>query len=255
MPARYDAAFYRGLREASGEGASLIVPQVLDWVRPSSIVDLGCGVGSWLRVFATGGVDDLLGLDQPSVPRDALEIPDTQFRAVDLSQPIDIDREFDLALCLEVGEHLPEPATDGLIDTLTRLAPTVLFSAAIPHQTGTGHLTCRWPAYWADRFAVRGFEQYDILRPRLWADDRVPNYYRQNLLLYAHPARSPAAPRLAGARAGGDFGGAALVHPQRWEALHDPERVPLSQVAHVAPRAALRAARLAIGRVGRHLRS
>jgi hypothetical protein len=46
---------------------------------------------------------------------------------------------FDLAVCLEVAEHLPPERAESFIRELCDLAPVVLFSAAIPGQGGTGH--------------------------------------------------------------------------------------------------------------------
>jgi hypothetical protein len=68
-----------------------------------------------------------------------------------ITQTTDI-RTFDLAICLEVAEHLPPEAAEGFIDSLTRLAPVVLFSAAITFQVGNQHLNGQWPDYWATLF-------------------------------------------------------------------------------------------------------
>ena len=84
---------------------------------------------------------------------------------------------------LEVAEHLPPDSADALVESLTRLAPFVLFSAAIPLQGGWHHINEQWPEYWAEKFLARGFVAVDCFRPRIWTDDRVQRYYRQNLLL------------------------------------------------------------------------
>ena len=57
-------------------------------------------------------------------------------------------RRFDLALCLDVTEHLPRECADPLVTLLTSLAPVVAFSAAIPVQDSYNHVNCQWPAYW-----------------------------------------------------------------------------------------------------------
>jgi SAM-dependent methyltransferase len=176
---------YRGtfFRHPAQRSADAIVPVVIDLVRPRSVVDIGCGTGTWLAAFRRHGVPDVFGIDGDWVPRDRLEIPREQFAPHDLSQPLDLGRRFDLAICLEVAEHLPAASADALVALLTRHAPVVLFSAAIPGQGGTGHVNEQWPGYWLDRFAQRDYLAVDCLRPRFWNDDRVEGCYAQNMRL------------------------------------------------------------------------
>ena len=73
--------------------AHRIVPLIIGLVRPTSVIDVGCGTGTWLGAFT--------------------------------------DRY-----------------ADNYINSLTRLAPVILFSAAIPFQGGSGHVNEQWPEYW-----------------------------------------------------------------------------------------------------------
>jgi hypothetical protein len=61
-------------------------------------------VGIWLAVFREHGIHDVLGVDGAYVDQKVLQIPREQFRAHDLGQPLRLDRQFDLALSLEVAE-------------------------------------------------------------------------------------------------------------------------------------------------------
>src|SRR5262245_1418025 len=94
----YGADFYANQQAGSLSSANVIWPAVCDLVRPSSVIDVGCGVGTWLAAFARGGVGDFLGLDGDYVPRGDLHIPADRFRETDLSQPFTIPRVFDLAV-------------------------------------------------------------------------------------------------------------------------------------------------------------
>ena len=69
------------------------------------------------------------------------------FVASDLSEPITIDRGYDLALCIEVAEHLPLSSEPTLIEELTSAAQAVMFSAAIPGQEGVNHVNEQWLDY------------------------------------------------------------------------------------------------------------
>src|SRR5690242_16630203 len=106
--ATYDRAFYERHRTGSGSSAEVVAPLVFAWVRPRSVVDVGCGMGTWLAAFRRRGVEDVVGVDGSPVPPDLLQIPPDRFLVRDLSKPLDLGRTFDLALCLEVAEHLPK---------------------------------------------------------------------------------------------------------------------------------------------------
>lgn len=189
-----------------------IVPLLVRWVDPGSVLDVGCGLGAWLSVFRDAGIRDVIGIDSPSVPVRRLAVPRDRFVPRDLTRPFDLGRIFDLAVCLEVGEHLPPEAADVLVSSLVRHAPAVLFSAAVPHQGGTRHLNERWPDWWARRFRRRGYVAVDALRDRVWEDPDVEWWYAQNAILYVEDG-SPILDRMAGD--GGAPSAAPTAHPTR----------------------------------------
>ncbi|HEY5194063.1 MAG TPA: methyltransferase domain-containing protein [Solirubrobacteraceae bacterium] len=186
----YTERFYTEQRSCSRASAEAILPAVIRAVQPSSVVDVGCGIGTWLSTVLAAGVTDVLGLDGGWVRSGSLDIPVEQFQAIDLRQPIGIDRRFDLALCMETGEHLPMERSAGLVSDLVRLAPVVLFSAATPGQGGTDHINEQWPDFWAELFAVHGYECIDAIRWQHWTDQRVEFWYAQNSFLYVDKKRA-----------------------------------------------------------------
>lgn len=167
-----------------------MVPILHRLLQPSSIVDVGCGVGIWLQEFLRAGVPHVLGVDGEHVTAAGLRIPESCFAAHDLASPLRLDRTFDMALSLEVGEHLPPASAGAFVESLCLLAPVVAFSAAIPFQGGGGHVNEQWPDYWAALFARYGRVPVDILRPLVWNDGDIAWWYRQNLLLYADEQRA-----------------------------------------------------------------
>jgi hypothetical protein len=178
----YDDSYYRSLGDTSLSSARIVVPIVLDLVRPDSVVDVGCGSGAWLSVFADHGVRDILGID--GYGPDHLLIPAGSFRRQDLDTEVRLDRNFDLAVCLEVAEHLRPDSAETLVASLINLAPVVLFSAAAPMQGGTQHINERWPAYWCDLFAQHRFAVLDPIRRQVWSAEDVAWWYAQNTLIY-----------------------------------------------------------------------
>ncbi|MBS2022050.1 MAG: class I SAM-dependent methyltransferase [Deltaproteobacteria bacterium] len=191
----YDAAFYDAQEAGSLRSARVVVPLVLDLVQPSSVLDVGCGLGTWLSAVVENGVTDVLGLDGAHVDRSRLKIPDAHFRPTDLRQVPALGRGFELAMCLEVVEHLPSAASERIVDLLTQAAPAVLFSAALPGQGGRRHINERWPEHWERLFSARGFVRLDPIRPRVWRHREVEWWYQQNLFLFVregHLERHPA---------------------------------------------------------------
>ncbi len=102
----YNEKFYREL-DSTRESAAEILPIVIELLKPSSIVDIGCGSGHWLAAATKLGVTDILGVDGDWVKESQLAIPRDKFVPHDLSTPLKLGRRFDLALSLEVAEHLP----------------------------------------------------------------------------------------------------------------------------------------------------
>ena len=204
----YTAKFYREL-ESTRQSAAEIVPIIIELLKPSSIVDIGCGSGHWLAAAAELGVTDFLGVDGDWVNESQLGIPAKKFIAHDLSTPLNLDRRFDLALSLEVAEHLSEAAAGTLVQNLCSAADTVVFSAAIPGQGGRHHINEQWPAYWADLFHGCGYQCYDVLRPRIWNNPRIAWYYAQNCMIFSRTHV------LSLGEAGQPL---SLVHPTLWSA-------------------------------------
>ena len=95
-------------------------------------------------------------------------------------------KPFDIAQSLEVAEHLYEQYASNFIQLLTSLSDIVLFSAAIPYQGGTHHVNEQPPGYWVKLFAERDYQCFDILRLKLWQNQDIEAWYRQNIFLYVH---------------------------------------------------------------------
>jgi SAM-dependent methyltransferase len=163
-------------------------------VRPESVVDVGCGVGEWLAAFGEHGVTDVLGIDGHYLDRTQLAIPVERFLVHDLSTPVRVDRSFDLAISLEVGENLHDG--DLLVDSLVGLAPVVVFSSAVPQQGGIHHVNEQWQDWWADKFAGRGYVGIDCLRREMLRSADIAWWYSQNTILYVQEARLADYPRL-----------------------------------------------------------
>ncbi|MEH1848662.1 MAG: class I SAM-dependent methyltransferase [Nostoc sp.] len=180
----YTNNFFKNLQQGAEQSARKTIPFVLDLVQPKSVVDVGCGNGIWLSVFKEFGIQEILGIDGNYVDPAILLIQEKDFFSHDLKRSLQLDREFDLVVSLEVAEHLPSDYAEIFIKSLTSLGSVVMFSAAIPFQGGDGHHNEQWPEYWVEIFKKRGFVVIDCLRAKLWDQEKVEAYYAQNIFLF-----------------------------------------------------------------------
>jgi SAM-dependent methyltransferase len=180
----YKKKSYKDRHSETFDSAELIVPHILKLLSINSVVDIGCGVGTWLLAFMNHGIKEILGVEGPWMPKEHLVIPETMFMNHDLTTSFSLKKTFDLAMSLEVAEHIPQELAESFIETLTKLAPIVLFSAAIPGQGGIGHVNEQWPDYWARLFIKNDYKPIDYIRRKIWNDDRVQWWYAQNLIMY-----------------------------------------------------------------------
>jgi SAM-dependent methyltransferase len=156
--------------------AEVIVDVIADEFDPATVVDVGCGEGWFCREFRGRGVE-AFGVDGDKLPEVDMVVDLTSAPYPDLGG-------YDLAICLEVAEHLEPECAPAFVEWLCKLAPIVVFSAAVPGQGGPGHVNERPPEYWSDLFAEFGYVGSGALRDRLWDDGRVDWWYRQNMLVF-----------------------------------------------------------------------
>lgn len=94
MTIPYTNEYYQALPEGARRSAQAIVPLVMGLLHPRSVVDVGCGTGTWLSVFRQHGVEEILGIDREYVTGEILEIPEEEFLRHDLRFPLWMDRQF-----------------------------------------------------------------------------------------------------------------------------------------------------------------
>ncbi|MDH6305311.1 SAM-dependent methyltransferase [Parabacteroides sp. PF5-5] len=183
---QYDNFFYEGNRcKKKTDSVDIVLTEAFK-VLPqiNSVVDFGCATGTWLASLQKYGVKEIKGLDGSWVKKDLLVIPPECFVEADFDKEIVLDKKYDLAISIEVAEHLLEKSAKGFVKALTDASDIILFSAAIPFQGGDNHVNEQWPAYWNKLFNENGFIAVDCLRKYLWDKMDVLDFHRQNILLY-----------------------------------------------------------------------
>ena len=224
--ASYTKTYYDTIRSGSRYSALKIVPLIMKLVKPKSVVDVGCGTGEFLNVFTEHGIADILGLDG-AYAQSQLSIPQKFFKTIDLDKSFKLDRLFDLAICLEVAEHLAPNSAVTFVKSLTQLAPVILFSAAIPGQGGTHHINEQWITYWVRLFKKNGFLPIDAIRKRIWTNPKVEVWYRQNAIIFCQQDTLIKNPALAREIEATNESLLSLVHPEVFAYYVHPTKVAL----------------------------
>ena len=163
--------------------AQHIVPFIIELFRPSSVVDIGCGLGHFLKVFIDEGITDVTGIEGEWLDTSSVVIEKNLIQIKDLEKPFAADRKFDLAMCLEVAEHISEGSAEQFIESLVTYSDVIVFSAAIPEQGGQNHINEQWIDYWHALFNKHDYKLYDIIRPFIWNIHDIYWWYRQNIFV------------------------------------------------------------------------
>jgi len=201
-----------------------ILPLVFSIYKPSNILDVGCGTGTWLKVAQDLGINQIQGIDGSYVDRSMLKINEDNFYEHDLNTSFNLHKKFDLAICLEVAEHLYPTAAGDLITSLTQHSDVILFSAALPGQGGQRHINEQWPSYWQKLFAEKEFQMQDVIRLQIWNNVKIERWYRQNIFLVVNKNHALANSENKDAL--------SLIHPELFEAVVQQQQEKIKQLRH-----------------------
>ncbi len=157
---------------------------------PRNVVDVGSGSGLMLAEFAKRGVD-VRGIEGSRAAIARSQLGKRVVRA-NLERGVPDVGRFDLALCIEVAEHLTARSAPRLVEGLTRLSDVVVFTASQPGEGGLVHMNPQPEPYWRALFAEHGFA-VSPLRAQLLdaiADVPEPRYLHENLMVFERADRS-----------------------------------------------------------------
>lgn len=158
---------------------------VFSFLNVNSVVDFGCGAGTWLKAFRDIKPSiQILGLDSSDVNRQKCLKKD-EFIFVDFETFMwEEDVKYDLAISIEVAEHIEKENADKFVDSICKSSDVVLFGAAVQYQGGDHHVNEQNPSYWVGKFEERGYRYIDCIRPHFWHDEFIDMIYKENIILY-----------------------------------------------------------------------
>ena len=186
MAHAYDTKFMQYAANSSSDAAAIVTGNLQKNLQLTSVLDVGCAHGTWLKSWANAGVASIHGIDGSYVDTTALVIPPDCFTNTDLDKGFDLGRQFDLVQSLEVGEHINRQSADLFAgDIASHAKKFVMFSAAPPGQGGEFHVNEQPFEFWRKKFADQGFAVFDCIRPMIADNRSVSFWYRYNTFFYA----------------------------------------------------------------------
>jgi SAM-dependent methyltransferase len=160
-----------------------------EFPRARSLADIGCGTGGFAAEFQRRGLR-VVGCEYSAIGRRWAGRAGVRVVPFDAADPVQgplPDGPYDVAISLEVAEHVPAPLADVLIAFIAGASGAIVFTAAHPGQGGTGHVNEQPKVYWIEKFAARGFAHDDAAAGRIAAllrERGVSNYLHQNMMVF-----------------------------------------------------------------------
>lgn len=189
----YNENFHKDRDTVTRKTANIVLNILKDIYNPSSLIDLGGGIGVWVSEFiSVNGNEsvDAVCYDGDYISEDMLVIQKDNFVKCNLEERINVQKKYDLAMSLEVAEHLSKERAKSFVNDLTNMSDCIMFSAAIIGQGGEGHINEQYMSYWVELFKENGFVPYDVVRPFIQDIDEVPWWYKQNIMVYVNKKRN-----------------------------------------------------------------
>jgi len=163
----YDIDFYKkSIRPDRQPSYEAMANYIWEAWTPFCVVDYGCGCGWVLKYLSELGVKEILGFE-PSVHAAKVQMDENLKRSIIFGRHADLTQsscsffiqKADVAICIEVAEHIPEEFSDVLIENIIYNTNVLVFSAAPPGQGGVGHINEQPWEYWEKKFKKFCFQE------------------------------------------------------------------------------------------------
>ncbi|MFN7714931.1 MAG: class I SAM-dependent methyltransferase [Pseudanabaenaceae cyanobacterium] len=186
--------FDSGIFETDYQSLALAI---VNTYHPKTVAEFGCGPGYLTKELAKLGVQvtAIDGYSNPNFSEYSIEFHRLDLNDASAIEQLFAGKSFDVAISMEVVEHLQPQSSQAVVYWLTKVAPVAVFSAAVPGQGGHGHINLQPRDYWHVLFSNYDFLVADRIREKLRSIPTVAPWYRYNVLDYVH-MNHPLAPHL-----------------------------------------------------------
>ena len=178
----YKPELYEKIKNNGYKYAKIIIPELKKNFPIESVIDIGCGGGSFLHGCVDLGLE-VFGVDGPHV-EPALQVDSNRIRYANLEKPFIAGERFDLCVSMEVAEHLDEKYAEIFVSSLCAHSNNILFSAAQVGQPGIHHVNCQPLEYWIQKFQNRGYIFMKNLSGWIRGNNEIYNWYRKNSIVF-----------------------------------------------------------------------
>jgi len=182
----YKSEYYAKRRKDPWRSEANQIGEVLgSHFEPKSVIDFGCAIGAHLEPFNESGIT-VQGIEGNEKAIEQAVIPKGLITKHDLREPYEPSKKYDLAISIEVAEHIPSEFDDIYVNTICNSAKRVVITAAPPGQGGTHHINEQPKEYWVKKFDSQGFSLDQKTTEQLANKFEVSNstWVEENLLVF-----------------------------------------------------------------------
>ena len=186
----YNDRYYRRHRHEYHEWEKRLATDFFTRYDVRSVVDLGCGVGSYLDAAHDMGIAPLKGYEiNLSIANCYIPEHLRQFISSDDITSALPGGGFDCSWSVEVGEHIQPEGTEQFVSNLVNLTRRLtLLSCAPPGQRGTAHINLRPKEEWVELMTRHGMRYLPTEVDHTvshWSSLGAPSYILRNLMIFS----------------------------------------------------------------------
>ena len=148
-----DQISYQQIESEEGPFATRLAEWIATELAPATVLDIGCGPGTYVRALRAAGVE-ATGIDT-----DNRVLGQQHLQQQSL---FELQQQAHLVICLEVAEHIEPSKAQDVVSSVVQAVEAggwLIWSAAHPGQGGVGHINCQPKDYWAKIITAAGLKR------------------------------------------------------------------------------------------------
>lgn len=182
----YNKQYYAARMDWKPDVYPIISEAILKHFKPKTLIDVGCGNGALLEGLR--GID-AVGIDGSMTAVNICLHSGLNVCRDDLRKPFSMGnaKKFDLAVSIEVAEHIEKEYEDIFLDSLCNLSDTIIMTASPEHDGGKYHFNVHPKSYWCGKMNIKGFCEILPISFMKYLWDNIPperDYLWKNMMIF-----------------------------------------------------------------------